>query len=204
MTMWALVLLAWDFWLSSAGGIKRLFQLFETLCFKKRQKLGILWPNIAKIGASGKSQAARASSWFFSWFTWATELLVLAFLMKILSVFGDFWDEPIKNDQKNIITDLLGYEKSHASNTSDLYRKKNILTWFFWKKNFAELFFRGKHMYLVLNINQLVICQFEVFWSWRNSVRADPNICFFNTDVLYNLNLHTFILLRCTLYYNKS
>ena len=38
--------------------------------------------------------------------------------MKILSVFGDFWDESIKNDQKNIITDPLGYEKSHASNTS--------------------------------------------------------------------------------------
>ena len=105
--------------LCSVDAIKRLYQLFETLCFKKRQKLGILWPNIAKIGASGKSQAARASSWFFSWFTWATELLVLAFLMKILSVFGDFWDEPIKNDQKNLITDLLGYEKSHASNTSE-------------------------------------------------------------------------------------
>ena len=43
--------------------------------------------------------------------------------MKILSVFGDFWDEPIKNDQKIIITDLLGYEKSHASNTSDPYLK---------------------------------------------------------------------------------
>ena len=59
-----LVLLAWDFWWTSAGGIKRLFLLFETLCFKKRQKLGILWPNIAKTGASGKSRATRASSWF--------------------------------------------------------------------------------------------------------------------------------------------
>ena len=117
----SLVLLAWDFWFSSLGGIKRLFQLFETLCFKKRQIVGILWPNIAKIGPSGKSQAARASSWFFSWVTWATELLVLAFLMKILSIFGGFWDKPIKNDQKIIITDVKVNEKHYHSNHTDVH-----------------------------------------------------------------------------------
>ena len=103
------------------GGIKSLFPFFETLYFKKRQKLTILWRNIAKIGTSGASQASKASSWFFSWFTWGTELLVLAFLMKILPVFGGFRDKPIKNNQKNKITDVLGKRKNYDSNLNALY-----------------------------------------------------------------------------------
>ena len=103
------------------GGIKRLFLFFETLYLKKRQKLPILWQDIAKIGTSGASQASKASSWFFSWFTQATELLVLAFLMKILPVFGGFRDKPIKNVQKIKITDVLGNRKNYDSNLNDTY-----------------------------------------------------------------------------------
>ena len=41
--------------------------------------------------------------------------------MKILPVFGGFWDKLIKNDQKNKITDVLGKRKNYDSNLNDNY-----------------------------------------------------------------------------------
>ena len=109
--IWVIIFFVYQY-----GWYKEFISLFWDTLFQKTPKTANFMMEYCQNRRLRSKSSHQSQQLIFSWFSWATELLVLVFLMKILPVFGGFWDKLIKNDQKIIITDVLVNEKCHASN----------------------------------------------------------------------------------------